>query len=140
VLISGRDAYYCKIENMLENVQERICFLGLRKRVFFWLSDYLPLLDKTLTREVECQMIMPQVEKQYNGETLDVLRKYFKLNIRTIPEKPEDEFSVWDRKETLIKTSTNQTPYPYPTLWSDNKALVGLLQNYFDLLWKKAKE
>jgi sugar-specific transcriptional regulator TrmB len=140
VLIPARAAVYAKAEKMLKNAQKCICFLGLRKRMAAWLSNYYPLFEEALSRRVDCRIIVPQVEKEQIDGSLKDLSKYSNLTLRTIQQEPKAGFSVWDRKEILISTSTIDTPYPYPTLWSNNKAIVDLSQDYFEFLWEKAKK
>jgi sugar-specific transcriptional regulator TrmB len=52
---------------------------------------------------------------------------------------------VFDKKEACICTQTvgstkSRKPTTGPFLWSKNEAFVGILLNYFDLLWNQAQE
>ena len=141
ILIPNRDAVYFKAEKMLISVQERICFLALRRRMIAWLSNYRSILEETLERKVYCQVIMPKPEiDQGLGEPIEILSKYPNFSLRLISELPNVGFSVWDRKEILLSTSSVDTPFPFPTLWSNNKSIVELSQDYFDCVWQRAQE
>jgi hypothetical protein len=83
---------------------------------------------------------MPKIQSIKPSKTINKIRKYPNFQLRFTSKEPEAGFSVWDKKEVLISTSAVDTPFPFPTLWSINKAIVGLAQNYFDLLWKEAEE
>jgi sugar-specific transcriptional regulator TrmB len=140
LLIPNKTAIYKKAENMITNVQEQICFLGLQKRVESWLLQYSPLLETALARNVNIKVIMPKTRKIKPNEALKKMGKYPNFQLKFILNEPESGFSVWDKKEVLITTSAVDTPFPHPTLWSRNKAIVALSQNYFDLLWQKQNE
>lgn len=140
ILIPTKEAIYAKAEKMIRNAQEHICFLGLQKRMSSWLSNYSPHLEAALARKVDCRMIMPKTENINRDGTLKILGKYSNFHLRLISKEPEVGFSVWDKKEVLISTSAIDTPFPFPTLWSSNKAIVALSQNYFEFLWQKAED
>jgi sugar-specific transcriptional regulator TrmB len=139
LLIPNKAAIYKKAENMIKSAQEQICFLALHKRMDSWLSQYGPYLEKTLARKVNIKIIMPKIENVKPNEALNKMRKYPNCQLKLVSKEPESGFSVWDKKEVLISTSAIDTPFPYPTLWSKNKTIVALSQNYFDLLWQGAK-
>jgi sugar-specific transcriptional regulator TrmB len=140
VLISGRAAVYSKAENILRNVQECICFMGLRKRMIAWLSNFLPLVEEALARKVIVRIILPNDESHQSDWGLSSLGKYSTFYLKTIQGNPKAGFSVWDRKEVLISTSTMDTTFPQPTLWSNNTAIVAMSQDYFETVWKNAKK
>jgi sugar-specific transcriptional regulator TrmB len=140
LLIPNKAAIYKKAENMIKSTQEQICFLGLQKRMDAWLSQYSSHLEKALARKVNIKIIMPKIENVKPNEALKKMRKYPNFQLKFISKDPESGFSVWDKKEVLITTSAIDTPFPFPTLWSRNKAIVALSQNYFDLLWQNALE
>ena len=138
ILIPSKDAIYAKAEKMIKNAEEQICFLGLHKRMSSWLSNYSSHLEAALARNVKCRIIMPKNGKIKTDRTLKMMTKYPNFELKLISKEPESGFSVWDKKEVLISTSAVDTPFPFPTIWSRNKAIVALSQNYFDLLWQES--
>jgi sugar-specific transcriptional regulator TrmB len=139
ILISGRNAVYAKAEKMMRSIQELICFLGLTRRILAWLPTGSHSLEEALVRKVDCRMIMPKPEKELL-EPLKSLGKHPNFGLRLILEQPKTAFSIWDRKEILMTTSANDTPTPAPVLWSNNKSIVNLCQEYFECLWLKAEK
>jgi sugar-specific transcriptional regulator TrmB len=138
ILIQNRDAVYAKAENMLKSVEKIICFIALKRRLLAWISNYFPLLKEALIRKVDFRIILAEPAKdQYLGEPIEALMMYPNFDIRLISESPNVGFSVWERKEILLSTSLIDTPFPHPTLWSNNESIVTLSQNYFDLLWQR---
>jgi sugar-specific transcriptional regulator TrmB len=140
LLIPNKAAIYKKAENMIRSAQEQICFLGLQKRMESWLSQYSSHLEKALARKVNIKIIMLKIENVKPVVALKKMRNYPNFQLKFISKDPESGFSVWDKKEVLITTSAVDTPFPFPTLWSRNKAIVALSKNYFDLLWQNALE
>jgi sugar-specific transcriptional regulator TrmB len=141
LLIKNRDTVYIKAEKMVINAKKIICFLALRKRLIAWVSNYSPILEEALARKVVFRIIMPKPEENENlGEPIEMLMKYPNFALKLTPESPTVGFSVWDQKEMLLSTSVIDTPFPHPTLWSNNRSIVDLSQNYFDLLWQKAQK
>jgi sugar-specific transcriptional regulator TrmB len=138
MLIPNKDAIYKKAEKMIKNTVDSLCFLCLQKRMSSWLSHYSPQLEAALAKKISCKIIMPENGNTNMDALFKIMRKYHNLELKWISAEPEAGFSVWDKKEVLISTSAIDTPFPFPTLWSRNKAMVALLQNYFDLLWKES--
>jgi sugar-specific transcriptional regulator TrmB len=139
ILISGRDAVYAKTEKMMKSAQERICFLGLTRRMLAWLPKCSSSLEEALARKVDCRMIMPKPKKDL-WEPLKSLEKHPNFDLRLIPGSPKTAFSVWDRKEILMTTSATDTATPAPVLWSNNKSIVNLCQDHFECQWRKAEK
>jgi sugar-specific transcriptional regulator TrmB len=140
-LIPKRDAVYATANRMLQNVQERIDFLCLTRRMIAWLSNCLPIVEETLSRKVLFRVIMPSADPNTDvWEPIKMLDKYSNFKLKLIPEEPKFGFSVWDGKEILMTTSPVDSSTPATTLWSNNRGLVDLCQEHFCCLWEKAKK
>jgi sugar-specific transcriptional regulator TrmB len=140
-LISNKEAVFAKAEKMTKNAQKTICFLASRRRMIAWLLNYLPIMEEAIERKVCCQIIMPKADNDRSLRKItEALDKYPNFSLRTISEVPSVGLSVWDRKETMLNTLAIDTPLPHPALWSNNKSIVEVSQNYFDCTWQKAKK
>lgn len=140
-LISKRHAIYAKAEEMLQNVQERIDFLCLTRRMLAWLSNSLSTVDEVLARKVVFRVIMPRPDPNKDiWKPIKILDDYSNFTLRLIPDEPKFGFSVWDGKEILMTTSPVDSSNPATTLWSNNRGLVDLCEEHFCCLWKKAKK
>lgn len=140
VFIPSKGTAYARSERMLKSTQKSIYFVGLTKRMSSWLSQYTATMEEALARNVDCRMIMPNSSKTTKpGAALKTLQKYPNFKIRTINGLPKASFSIWDLKEILIITSSNDVPFPSGTLWSSNRSLIDLCADYFELLWQKAE-
>ena len=141
MLIPNKVAIYAKAEIMIRNVEDTICFMALRRRMLAWASSYSPLLEDALKRKVTFKIIIPKPDADERlGGPLEALMKYPNFELRLASGPPNVGFSVWDKKEMLLSTSAVDSPFPHPTLWSNNKAAVDLAQDYFDLVWQKCRK
>ena len=139
ILLPKKMPVYLKTETMLRNAKGCVCFLGLTRRMISWLSNYSSLFEKMLERQVDCRMIIPEFEP--TQEPFCSLKKHSNFGLRVVAKTSSIAgFSVWDRKELLLTTSTVDSATPAPTLWSNNEGLVNLALDYFDLLWANASE
>ncbi|TFH24114.1 hypothetical protein E4G67_02375 [Candidatus Bathyarchaeota archaeon] len=108
--------------------------------IFPWLTTYKPIIEKTLDRKVDYRLITPQFETNHYLKTLNTLMKYPNFNLKLISVTPKAVFSLWDKKAALIVTSPVGMQGQSPTLWSNNKSIVDLCQDYFEHLWINAKK
>ncbi len=131
---------HAKAQHMLQNTQNCICFLMEPRIIFPWLTTYLPIFKEALARKVDCRLITQQFEVNHYLKTLSTLMKYPNFNLRLISETPKAVFSLWDKKAALIVTSPVGAQGQSPILWSNNKSIVDLCQDYFEYLWINAKK
>ena len=139
VLFSEKLAVYEKAKQMLQNTHNQICFLMESRIIFPWLTSYLPIFKKALNKKVECRLITPKFEINNYLKILKTLLEYPNFNLRIIPKTPKAVFSLWDKKAVLIVTSPLDIQSQTTTLWSSNKSMIDLCQDYFEVLWVGAK-
>jgi HTH-type transcriptional regulator, sugar sensing transcriptional regulator len=140
ILFPPKKPVFVKTEKMLKETQESVYIYGLSRRLTVWISNYLPLVEETLDRNVEFKIILPHFVNDLNlKKAFKSLRKYPNFHVRLFSQKPQSAFSIWDKKEILITTNALDSSDPASTLWSNNKSLVGLAQDYFYCLWAKSK-
>ena len=100
----------------------------------------MPLIRKTISRGINVRMIVPLPAGSKIDKEFRILLKFPNFKLKTIEEKPVAGFNVWDHEQTLISTSKDDTPLPQPTLWSNSKAIVHMAENYFECVWKVARD
>lgn len=123
------------------NAQECVCFLGLTRGMLSWLTEYSSCLEEALARKVNCRMIMPRVGKTNAfWKAIEIFKRYSDFTVKVMSEPPTTTFSVWDRKEIMITVSAIDAANPALSLWSNNKNIVTLCQEYFEFLWCKAEK
>ena len=75
-----------------------------------------------------------------NGEILPSnftsLMKNRHFKIRKAKSKPEVTFSIWDKEKGFLTITPKISEPMTDGLFVDNRAIVGLIQEYFELIWK----
>ena len=138
-ILPKRAAIYAKTEEILKNVQVSISFLSFTRRVIALFRYIAAPLEEALGRGVECRVIIPKTHTEL-WKTINTFEKYQNFTVKVIPILPKAGFSIWDKKELLIATSSVDSPTPPATIWSDNNCIVDLCQEYFEHLWEKSEK
>jgi sugar-specific transcriptional regulator TrmB len=138
VLIPSKSSAYARSERLLGGIQESIYFVGLTKSMSAWLVQYSTEMEKALSQGIDCKMILPASPANNKfWAPFEKMRKYPNFKVRSISRAPTAGFSIWDKKEILITTSSAEAPFNAATLWSNNKGMIELCADYFGCLCKK---
>jgi sugar-specific transcriptional regulator TrmB len=141
VFIPSRDSAYARSERILKGIKKSIYFVGLTKNMSAWLTQYSTEMEQTLVRGIDCRLILPTspVDNKIWGP-FKKMQNYHNFKVRSIAGAHAAGFSIWDKKEILITTVSAEAPFSAATLWSNNKGLIDLCSDYFNCLWRNAKE
>jgi sugar-specific transcriptional regulator TrmB len=78
-----------------------------------------------------------------NGEKLPsnfaTLLKNRHFKIRKAKSKPEVTFSIWDKEKVFLTVTPKISEPMTDGLFVDNYAIVGLIQEYFELIWERSE-
>ncbi|MFB3888028.1 MAG: TrmB family transcriptional regulator [Candidatus Bathyarchaeia archaeon] len=141
LLIPGKENQYATSEETVSRSKNSICVLGTYRRVSAWLNETLPTLEKAMSRKVTFRMILPKSEEpSCNSEPLRTLSKHPAFHLRYVSVSPAAVVGTCDREKVMISNSSDDALGTSPALWSTNKSLVGLVQDYFECLWANAEE
>ena len=141
VFIPSKGSAYARSERILRGIKKNIYFVGLTKSMSAWLTQYSMELDEALNRGIDCRLILPSSPANNNfWAPFKKMRRYPNFKVRSSAGVPAAGFSIWDRREILITTASAEALFPAAMLWSNNKGLIDLCSDYFDCLWRKAKE
>ncbi|MCX8154156.1 MAG: hypothetical protein N3E52_06965 [Candidatus Bathyarchaeota archaeon] len=84
------------------------------------------------------------IEKPLKNKTADQLIQYCLgkpfCQIRFLPYYPRTIFGVYDKKEVFIIVFPEMDLPSSPALWSNNRSLVAMAADHFEMLWPKAME
>lgn len=98
-------------------------------------------LENAWGRGVKCRFV---VEKPGSSETLaNVLEPHQKnrqCRFRFIPTSPQTVVSLYDEKEVIIIEKPTASLKESSILWSNNKSLISMAQEFFEILWITGKE
>lgn len=98
-------------------------------------------LESALDRGVKCRFI---IEKPMSAEAftngLGLYRKNPHCKFRFIPASPPTVVSIYDAKEVIIIEDPIAPLKGSSVLWSNNRSLVSMAKEFFEILWITAKE
>ncbi len=141
-VVSNKTAYVRRLEQAMVSTQKNI--------------DIIDSFDNCRHRqEIDSELIIALFEKGVKFRQIlnkpkdgQKLSKFFTKNqykntveVRYIPEEPLATIRIDDGKRVEI-SATARCPKPEetPTIYSNSPCLVGILQDYFERLWKEAIE
>ena len=132
VLIPAGKIFAQRVNEAIERTKTKIDFLFFQEAFPTAYSYHGEIWSKILKEGIQIRWIvasktedLPKISvKNPCGE----FRFIVKSNVAPI--------GLYDEREAIIATTTN-VPLD-PCLWTDNRPLIAILQNYFDILWDKA--
>lgn len=138
MFILKKEGLFNKSRKMIVETREEISLLGARKIIFCMLTD-VRYIEAALARNVSYQVLIntPGLGQE-NLRALEVFTKYPSFKLRILQEPMKASFAIYDRKQMVVGTSSENSAL-FSVLWSDNKFLVDLAQDYFNKAWKRAR-
>ncbi|MCW4028796.1 MAG: hypothetical protein NWE92_04025 [Candidatus Bathyarchaeota archaeon] len=92
-----------------------------------------------LDKGVKVREILGKTRKKYRiSKTASILASKPTYQVKYLHSPPLAKLMIKDRKEVLLSTSATATPFEYPSLWSNNRIVVQLIQEWYDNIWAKA--
>jgi sugar-specific transcriptional regulator TrmB len=140
VFIPSKRTAYVRSERMLAGLKKSLLFVGSTTSMSAWLTEYYSGMEAALVKGIDCRMILPKTGLSNLKDPFNTLKKYPNFKLERIDGFPKASFSIWDKIEMLITTSSYNDPVPPATLWSNNKNLIDLCADYFDCLWQKSED
>jgi len=94
-----------------------------------------------LERNVKIRVAL-QIPKDLNDipEGIQSFKKLPNFNLRYLIECPPTLMAIFDKKKALIDTSSLDDITEATALWTNNKAILTILCDYFDVIWKTTIE
>ena len=141
VLISKKEAYLTKRKKEIDNAQTRIDFLTPWKRFPGVVYNFEDNAKKALERNVKIRVAL-QMPKDLNDipERIQSFKKNPNFKLRYLIECPPTLMAIFDKKKALIDTSSLDDITEATALWTDNKAIITIFCDYFDVIWKTTIE
>jgi sugar-specific transcriptional regulator TrmB len=130
-----------KFDQMLDSNQEThdIMFYGRD-----YVSDYdgvVKLWTSLLLKGVKIRAVVFMEENEKLPQDIQSLVKYGRLfEIRRTLTPPKATITIIDGKESLVSVTPHLVPSGNPGLWVHSTNIVGIIQEYFDMLWRSSKK
>ncbi len=138
ILIPGGKLTLNKLEELSNSITEThdgvLCLKDLQNRSDFFYS----LFKKLLCKNVKIRII---VSCKKNEKLPKIFESLLNINfkIRITEKEPYDTFGIWDKKRVFLTVSSKISEPMTDGLFVDNFAVVGLIQEYFELKWVYSK-
>ena len=62
------------------------------------------------------------------------------FEIRRTLTPPKATITIIDGKESMVSVTSHLVPCGKPGLWVHNLSIIGVIQEYFDMLWRRSKK
>ena len=125
----------------IENAQKTIDMATSWKRFLQMMEILKEEFAGAMKRGVKCRFVVYNKRKG-NGQsqTLGEFVGSSSFELRSLPNSPKVVMTLIDKKQMFIVTAVNADFLEAPMLWSNAQPLGIMAQDYFDLLWIKAKK
>jgi sugar-specific transcriptional regulator TrmB len=113
--------------------------------VIYW-ADFVSQTNETVERwskllsgGVQLRIIVYLQSNEKLPRDILSLQQTPKFQIRRTLVTPKATISIIDGKQALLSVTPSIIPSGSPNLWVSNHGIVGLFQEYFEMLWQKSK-
>jgi sugar-specific transcriptional regulator TrmB len=140
ILIAEKKAILAKTSGLIRNSRKEVALIADKTRIMPVLSQFSDEYKTAIEKGANVRLL-------FEDENLDVLLKEkvakllgnISVQVKFIGE-PLNHFIMSDDKEALITTAKESGLGESPSLWTNNKNLIGVLRSSFESDWKKAEE
>lgn len=138
-LVPGGKLTYRKLAELADSSQTShngiIYGTDLERRADFFVT----LFRKLLLKGVKIEVAIFLEKKEKLPEEFDAFRNCEKIEIRKAATRPRTTFSVWDKTKAFLTVEPLISNPMIAGLFIDNSTLVGLVLDYFELIWLNSK-
>jgi sugar-specific transcriptional regulator TrmB len=98
-------------------------------------------MEKSCSRGVTWRFITetPSKEKLFLNQ-IRTIREQPHCQIKFLPAIPPTIIGIYDKQEVFIFKDPSEGISKSPALWSDNRSLLAIVADYFEVLWITAME
>lgn len=124
-----------RFETCIQNAQTRIDFIidpEVSKTMAF---HHFESLEGAMEKGVKIRLITEITREKEPTRDLDSLKRNALFICKYLPTSVPITMGLFDGNEVNIRISNDLVP----SFWTNNSALMGLVSNYFEELWNKAK-
>jgi len=135
VLLSERDGIIGKVLAMIKTAEKEIDLVCSRRKLLQFIYSFAEPLKKAVKKGVNIRFISEMSE--YEHTIPRILEEYLspgKVDLK-YTNLSSSHYIVTDFTQALIATATDGNMAENPCLWTNSKALVGVLQGNFEDLW-----
>jgi sugar-specific transcriptional regulator TrmB len=139
-LIPDGNAIATKLSSMVANTKEQISWIEILKKILQGISRISEEYEKAMRRGVNIRIIIEDCIAD------DKIRKQMQTVVNTksvqirCHQEPLNMFEVFESQQALIAANRKSEQNEGPSLWTTDKNLIGVLNGYFENVWKESEE
>jgi sugar-specific transcriptional regulator TrmB len=142
ILIPKREAVVRRIEKAIKNANERILLITPWREFTQWMFTLHEVWQRATERRVKIRWITDS-KPQTPDSNFEIIQSFLlnpNFKLRTLPKPVNSRLGVYDRREVFIATTANSDAAESPALWTNSPTVINVLEDYFEMKWKMAKE
>jgi sugar-specific transcriptional regulator TrmB len=131
-----------KIREAIEKSKERVdIFLSWERFLNGITGAFGESSEKAWGRGVKFRIVVETPQDESGVErALRFCGKSPLCDIRFLPGSPKTVLGIYDGSEVFIILDPEEGLFDSPALWSNNRSLISVVQDYFEILWLTAIE
>ena len=129
------------VSKSLDRAQRSVDLVLSRPRFSRGLVLFSDKIDESCTRGVKWRFITerPHEEELFLNQ-IKKLKGKPNCQLRFLTSVPSTILGIYDQKEVFVFKYPTASINKSPALWSDNKSLISITSDYFNMLWLTALE
>lgn len=138
VLIPESKTLLLRMERAVDAAQKSIEVIYPKEPFLQVLFNLSEKFKDALKRGVKIRCLINEPLEESWPTTVQTIAENPLFEIRIISEDPKENFWIYDEKEVLVATASVRDYKQFPVLLTTATPLIGLSENYFNTMWKKA--
>ena len=140
VLVPSREALIKRLKKAIDSAENSIDVSTSRNRLAHACYSLSENLKKAWERGVKGRAV---IDRGNEGTDCEIIQRCWMApyaGIRYLPTVPRTVMAMYDKTEVFVFKDPTAQLKESPALWSNVPSLVGMAEDYFDILWSTAME
>jgi sugar-specific transcriptional regulator TrmB len=139
VLLSERTALMRFIKKVVEATRKYILIITSWNDCAQWLSILPEAWNNAAKKGVNIRWLTGKTENANPlPEIMVAALQKPNFLLRVLSDKPKARFGICDGTGAFMAISSNPNAAESPALWTNNRAIISLMEYYFETMWKKS--
>jgi hypothetical protein len=141
-LIPQRETVVNRIRQAIDNAEKSVdIFLSWKRFSLGITSTFAESAQKAWTKGVKFRLVVESPKESADVELAwHFCQKSPFCNVRFLPRPPRTVLGIYDQKHFFVIVHPRKGLFDSPALWSNNKSLLSVVEDYFEILWVTAME
>lgn len=134
IFISSKQAVIENVKKTIKKTTNTIDILTTSARLTQACYNFSSFLQEAWARNVKCRVLVSKTNENH----IELFQKVYSepcCEIRLLKSKPDVILVIYDRKMVTIFTDLRTTIKDSTCLWSNNRSIISLANQYFECNW-----